>query len=62
MSVAPLHRLRADRWDEWPEGGPDVVFRTYLDPLTGRALHVEVALADGPRSLAVNPRRWTDGA
>ncbi len=46
----------------WPEGGPDVVFRTYLDPLTGRALHVEVALADGPRSFAVNPRRWTGAA
>jgi N-methylhydantoinase B len=46
----------------WPEGGPDVVFRTYLDPQTGRALHVEVALADGPRSFAVNPRRWTDVA
>ncbi len=46
----------------WPQGGPDVVFRTYLDPLTGRALHVEVALADGPRSFAVNPRRWTDAA
>jgi N-methylhydantoinase B len=43
----------------WPEGGPDVVFRTYLDPLSGRALHVEVALSDGPRSFEVNPRRWT---
>jgi N-methylhydantoinase B len=46
----------------WPEGGPDVVFRTYLDPLVGRALHVEVALADGPRSFEVNPRRWTEAA
>jgi N-methylhydantoinase B len=44
----------------WPEGGPDVVFRTYLDPLIGRALHVEVALADGPRSFEVNPRRWAE--
>jgi N-methylhydantoinase B len=44
----------------WPEGGPNVVFRTYLDPLMGRALHVEVALADGPRSFGVNPRRWTE--
>jgi N-methylhydantoinase B len=43
----------------WPEGGPDVVFRTYLDPLTGRALHVEVALAGGPRSFEVSPRRWS---
>jgi N-methylhydantoinase B len=43
----------------WPADGPDVVFRTYLDPASGRALHVEVALADGPRSFEVNPRRWT---
>ena len=33
----------------WPDAGPDVVFRTYLDPSSGRALHVEVALAGGPR-------------
>jgi N-methylhydantoinase B len=46
----------------WPEGAPDVVFRTYLDPLTGSALHVEVALSDGPRSFEVNPRRWTEVA
>jgi N-methylhydantoinase B len=44
----------------WPADGPDVVFRTYLDPASGRALHVEVALADGPRSFEVNPRRWTE--
>jgi N-methylhydantoinase B len=43
----------------WPDDGPDVVFRTYLDPASGRALHVEVALADGPRSFEVNPLRWT---
>jgi N-methylhydantoinase B len=46
----------------WPDAGPDVVFRTYLDPLSGRALHVEVALADRPRSFEVNPRRWTQVA
>ena len=46
----------------WPEDGPDVVFRSYLDPRVGRALHVEVALAGGPRSFEVNPRRWTDAA
>jgi N-methylhydantoinase B len=44
----------------WPADGPDVVFRTYLDPASGRALHVEVALAEGPRSFEVNPRRWTE--
>ena len=62
LAVAP------DHWTDgcpvleerrWPEGGPDVVFRTYLDPLTGRALHVEVALADSPRSFEVSPRRWS---
>jgi N-methylhydantoinase B len=42
----------------WPDG-PEVVFRSYLDPASGRALHVEVALAGGTRSFEVNPRRWT---
>ncbi len=46
----------------WPDAGPDVVFRTYLDPSSGRALHVEVALAGGPRSFEVNPRRWIEAA
>ena len=46
----------------WPDAGPDVVFRTYLDPSSGRALHVEVALAEGPRSFEVNPRRWIEAA
>jgi N-methylhydantoinase B len=46
----------------WPADGPDVVFRTYLDPASGRSLHVEVALAGGPRSFEVNPRRWTDAS
>jgi N-methylhydantoinase B len=43
----------------WAEGDPDVVYRSFLDPLTGRALHVEVALAGTPRSFATAPRRWT---
>jgi N-methylhydantoinase B len=46
----------------WPTSGPDVVFRSYLDPHTGRSLHMEVTLADAPRSIEVSPRRWTDAA
>jgi hypothetical protein len=36
-----------------------VVFRTYLDPLSGRSLYVEVALEEWPRSFEMSPRRWT---
>ncbi len=62
LAVAPDHWtdgcpvITERRWDET---GPDVVFRTYLDPDTGRALHVEVALGDAPRSFLVNPDRWS---
>ena len=41
----------------WAEG-PGVEYRTYLDPGSGRALHVEVALAGSPRSFTVLPDRW----
>ncbi len=62
LAVAPAH---------WTDGcpvletrrladGPPVVFRSYLDPATGRALHVEVALEAAERSFAVLPRRWTE--
>jgi N-methylhydantoinase B len=43
----------------WSDDGPDVVYRSYLDPRTGRSLHVEVVLGGSPRSFEVNPRRWT---
>lgn len=47
----------------WPEGtGPDVSYRTWLDPLTGRALHVEAVLNDEPDAFFVLPRRWTQAA
>jgi hypothetical protein len=36
-----------------------VVSRSYLDPGTGRALFVEVALEEAPRSFEISPRRWT---
>jgi N-methylhydantoinase B len=59
--------------DHWTDGcpviverpwtaGPGVEYRTYLDPGSGRALHVEVALAGAPRSFSVLPTRWTAAA
>jgi N-methylhydantoinase B len=42
----------------WGDDGPDVELRTYLDPVTGRALHVEAAVGDHPRTFEVNPDRW----
>lgn len=62
LAVAPDHWtdgcpvLVEPRWND----GPPVVFRSYLDPGSGRALFVEVALAGAPRSFEVSPRRWTE--
>lgn len=62
LAVAPAH------WtdgcpivteDCWGDTGPAVTRRTYLDPATGRALHVEVVVGDAPRSFLVNPVRWS---
>ena len=57
LALAPAH---------WTDGcpvieelGAGVVVRTYLDPLTGRALHVEAVPTGAGRSFAVLPRRWT---
>jgi hypothetical protein len=44
----------------WDDEGPDVHYRTYLDPRSGRSLLVEVALADAPRGFLVNPRHWSE--
>ncbi|HLN17070.1 MAG TPA: hydantoinase B/oxoprolinase family protein [Acidimicrobiales bacterium] len=61
LAVAPDHWtdgcpvLVERRLDE----GPPVVYRSYLDPKSGRALHVEVALEGAPRSFEVSPVRWT---
>lgn len=45
----------------WPEGtGPDVIYRSWLDPLTGRALHVEAVVGGDEDSFLVAPRRWTE--
>jgi N-methylhydantoinase B len=68
-SGAPL-AIAPDHWTDgcpvhverrWP-GGPPVVFRTYLDPGSGRSLFVEVALEDAPRSFEMSPQRWTAAA
>lgn len=62
LAVAP------DHWTEgcpvlvedlWGDDGPPVTVRTYLDPGSGRALHVEAVVADAPRSFAVEPARWS---
>jgi N-methylhydantoinase B len=62
LAVAP------DHWSDgcpvlverrWPDG-PPVVTRSYLDPGSGRALFVEVALDGVRRSFEISPRRWTD--
>ena len=57
--------------DHWTDGcpvlvearsdlGPEVHVRSYLDPVTGRALFVEAVPAGSPRSFEVAPRRWTE--
>jgi len=42
-----------------PGPGPALVDRAYLDPGTGRVLHVETVPQGEPRAFAVSPRRWT---
>ena len=45
----------------WPEGaGPEVIYRSWLDPLTGRALHVEAVVGGENDTFLVAPRRWTE--
>jgi N-methylhydantoinase B len=45
----------------WAEGqGPDVIYRSWLDPLTGRALHVEAVVDGDADSFMVAPRRWIE--
>jgi N-methylhydantoinase B len=57
--------------DPWTDGcprieqrqdgpGPALVRREYLDPRTGRTLHVEVVPEGEPTSFEVKPRRWTE--
>jgi N-methylhydantoinase B len=70
ISGAPLARA-PDAWTEgcpvlverlWGEDGPEVVYRSWLDPETGRALHVEAVLGDDPDRFHAAPKRWAEAA
>ncbi|MCX7863716.1 MAG: hydantoinase B/oxoprolinase family protein, partial [Novosphingobium sp.] len=66
-SRAPL-AIAPDHWTEgcpmlvercWGDSGPGVVFNSWLDPRSGRVLHVEVAIEGAERGFEVSPKRWT---
>jgi N-methylhydantoinase B len=68
LSGAPL-AIAPDHWTDgcamlieriWGADGPDILFRSWLDPETGRALHVEATRAEDPDRFLVAPRRWTE--
>jgi N-methylhydantoinase B len=68
ISGVPL-AIAPDHWTEgcavfdeqrWGDRQPDVIYRTWLDPETGRALHVEALLGDEPSGFLVAPTRWTE--
>jgi len=68
VSGAPL-AIAPDHWTEgcavldeqrWGDRGPDVIYRSWLDPESGRALHVEVLLGDEKSGFLVAPTRWTE--
>jgi N-methylhydantoinase B len=70
LSGAPLARAP----DHWTDGcptlierrgdadDPDIWYRTWLDPQTGRSLHVEAVVGDDERSFEVSPARWINAA
>jgi N-methylhydantoinase B len=62
LAMAPEHWTRGCPYTEDPlqDRGPVIVVRTWLDPQSGRALHVEV-VPEGwsGRSFEVMPNRWT---
>jgi N-methylhydantoinase B len=39
--------------------GPRLEIRSYLDPVTGRALYVEAAPTGEPRTFEMSPGDWT---
>ncbi len=41
---------------------PRVIYRSWLDPETGRSLHVEATLSEDPERFIVAPRRWIEAA
>jgi N-methylhydantoinase B len=60
LAVAPHHWTDGCpilQWRSSPDG-PDIRHRAYLDPATGRMLHVEVVPAEGARNFSVMPARW----
>jgi N-methylhydantoinase B len=62
LSVAPAHWTDGCPVLEAPfpsTGAVPLVLRSYLDPLTGRALHTELVPAGEDRSFAILPDRWT---
>jgi N-methylhydantoinase B len=70
VSGAPL-AVAPDHWTDgcpvlverlWGEDGPDVIFRSWLDPQTGRALQVEALLGEDCDRFVVAPIRWTEAA
>ena len=46
----------------WNESAPGVIYRSWLDPETGRSLHVEALLAEDPDGFSVAPKRWVEAA
>ena len=67
-SGAPL-AVSPDHWTDgcavlierlWDADGPDVIFRSWLDPESGRALQVEALLGEDRDRFMVAPVRWTE--
>jgi N-methylhydantoinase B len=48
--------------EQRPEGGPEVLVRSYLDPATGRILYAEAAPGGEVRGFESSPRHWTSPA
>jgi N-methylhydantoinase B len=67
-SGAPL-AIAPDHWTDgcavlierlWGADGPEVIFRSWLDPESGRALQVEALLGEDRDRFIVAPVRWTE--
>jgi N-methylhydantoinase B len=61
LAVAPSHWTSGcpELNERHSPDGPPVTVRSYLDPLTGRCLFVEVVPEGEQRSFECLPRRWT---
>ncbi|MCU1463658.1 MAG: hypothetical protein JWO37_3733 [Acidimicrobiales bacterium] len=64
LAIAPRHWTDGCPFLEEPyrAEGPAVVVRTWLDPRTGRALHVDVVPAGAARAFEVMPFRWVSAS